>query len=114
MNQSVVVGIIAFLVVSGLFLAGTFFSRRFSRQRERVRSLVSTEGPARGERDGLSEFFSVTLPRLGTLLMPVQDETAKNTQLRTLLIQAGFYKPEHMAIFAASKMVLACVPLVGF
>src|SRR5262245_41242066 len=60
----------------------------------------------------MAQFTQTTLPRMGTALMPADEE--ERTLLRTRLIHAGFYGRQAMAIFLGTKMLVMVGPtLIG-
>src|SRR5439155_3074166 len=101
------------LAVSGLTLLIAALVRQSRRQRDRVKTLVSSEGPAAPQKSGLSEFFTSTLPKLSKSFAPPQ-EGAKEMQQRGLMVQAGLYRKEHLAIFLGVKTAITLVPPVLF
>ncbi len=110
--------LIAFtMAASAVLLVYTLVSGRRSRLDERLGNLdqeglpeLRTGSAMRGS--AASQFAQATLPRLGTALMPGDEE--ERTFLRTRLIHAGFYGRQALAVFLGAKMVLIVAPaLIG-
>jgi tight adherence protein C len=61
----------------------------------------------------MAKFARDTLPRMGTALVPTDEE--ERSQLKGRLINAGFYGRQAMAIFLGVKMILMVAPAgLGF
>src|SRR5947207_3257948 len=115
MPMNFVLIFLAFVTVTGAVLVFVRRADRNSHHRDRVKGLMSPEAAPQAHRDGLSEFFFSTLPRIGATLVPQQQgEDAKKSQVRTLLVQAGFYKEDHLKVFLGVKAVLMFVAPVAF
>ncbi|MGO9914755.1 MAG: type II secretion system F family protein [Isosphaeraceae bacterium] len=56
-------------------------------------------------------FTETTIPRLGTALMPADEE--ERTVLRTRLIHAGLYGRETLSIFLGAKLLLIVTPTLA-
>jgi tight adherence protein C len=120
MTTEATITVIAFLMVSsGVLLLFTLVGARRTRldsrlsdlgERQAIPSGAATEATQRpGAR---SQFTQETLPRLGTALMPTDEE--ERTVLRSRLIHAGFYGRQAPSIFLGVKLIAMISPaLVG-
>jgi tight adherence protein C len=115
MTREGAITLIAFTMSSSaVLLVYTLVGARRTRVDRRLEDL---EG--RGESDTslapatpMAHFTQSTLPRIGTPLMPADEE--ERTILKTRLIHAGFYGHKAMAIFLGAKMLLMIGPtLIG-
>jgi tight adherence protein C len=112
------VALIAFLMASsGVLLLYTLVSGRRTHLDERLEALDNQafdEGTAHPppRPTARAEFTRTTLPKLGTPLMPSDEE--ERTFLKSRLIHAGFYGRQALPIFLGVKMLLMISPaLVG-
>jgi len=111
--------IIAFLMVSsGVLLVYTLAGARKTRIDDRLQNLQgqdaweAADSPSRPPMSASQQFTQTTLPKLGTSLMPSDEE--ERTFLRTRMIHAGFYGSQAMAVFLGVKLLLMVTPaLVG-
>jgi tight adherence protein C len=114
-TETLIVLITFLLVSSGLLLVYTFVSGRRTQLDERLEGLseggeASPSLPSR--RAAEASFSQTALPKLGTALVPSNEE--ERTLLGTRLIHAGFYSRQAMPIFLGVKLLLMITPaLVG-
>jgi tight adherence protein C len=102
--------LVAFLMVSsGVLLVFTLVSGRSSRLNARLYGL-SGRGDSLPEQDSIAAFARTALPRMGTSLVPTDEE--ERTLLKTRLVHAGFYGRQAMPIFLGVKMLLMIAPAV--
>ena len=112
MTSEGMITLVAFLMASsGVLLVFTLVSGRNSRLDARLDDL-SGRGDSHPEPDAMAAFARTALPRMGTALVPTDEE--ERTLLKTRLIHAGFYGRQAMPIFLGVKMLLMVAPaLVG-
>lgn len=96
---------------SGVLLVFTLVSGRNSRLNARLDDLTG-RGDSPPEQDSMASFARTALPRMGTALVPTDEE--ERTLLKSRLIHAGLYGRQAMPIFLGVKMILMVAPaLVG-
>ena len=112
MSSEGMITLVAFLMASsGVLLVFTLVSGRNSRLYTRLDDLMG-RGDSQHEPDSMASFARTALPRMGTALVPTDEE--ERTLLKTRLIHAGFYGRQAMPIFLGVKMLLMVSPaLVG-
>lgn len=100
--------IAAFLMGCSLvLLVFLLLGDRQSRLKSRLRSLSGQEDDD-PDRTSLGRLATTTLPKVGTPLVPTDDE--ERTKLQNRLIHAGLYRREAMVIFLGVKVVLMFAP----
>jgi tight adherence protein C len=103
------VAIAAFWMVSSLvLLVSLLVGGRRTRLSSRLRDLVAQGGPAT-DTITLGKIASTTLPKMGTPLIPTDEE--ERTKLQTRLIHAGLYRREAMLVFLGVKALLMIAPV---
>ena len=102
----------AFLMASsGVLLVFTLVSGRTNRLNTRLDNLMG-RGDSAGEPDSMASFARTALPRVGTALVPTDEE--ERTLLKSRLLHAGLYSPQAMPIFLGVKVLVMVAPaLVG-
>ena len=106
--------LIVFLMVSSLvLLVAALVGGRTARVDARLRDLMGTGAPDPEEApDAMAQLARSALPKMGTPLMPSDEED--RTRLQTRLIHAGLYSKQAMVLFLGVKMLLMIAPvLVG-
>lgn len=102
--------LVAFLMVSsGVLLVFTLVSGRSNRLNTRLDDL-SGRGDSTTEPDSTASFARTALPRMGTALVPTDEE--ERTLLKTRLIHAGLYGRQAMPIFLGVKLLVMVAPAV--
>jgi tight adherence protein C len=111
MNETVSITLIAFLMASSLsLLVSTLVGGRKTRLDLRLRGLADA-GHAPLERETVEQFARSALPRLGTPLVPTDED--ERTLLQARLMHAGLYGRQAMRAFLGAKIVLIVVPLAA-
>jgi tight adherence protein C len=112
MTPEGMITLVVFLMVSsGVLLVSTLVSGRKSRLDTRLDDLTG-RGDSYLPPDTVAQFARTTLPRMGTALVPTDED--ERTLLKSRLIHAGFYGRQAMPIFLGAKMLLMVGPaLVG-
>jgi tight adherence protein C len=116
-TETIFVLITFLLASSGVLLVYMFVSGRKTHLDERLENLAETGDanaplPSTLRRGAEPSFSRTTLPKLGTALVPNNEE--ERTLLGTRLIHAGFYGRQAMPIFLGVKLLLMISPtLVG-
>ena len=112
MTSEGMITLVAFLMASsGVLLVFTLVSGRNSRLDARLDGLAG-RGDSHPEPDAMAAFARTALPRMGTALVPTDEE--ERTLLKTRLIHAGLYGRQAMPIFLGVKLLLMVAPaLVG-
>jgi tight adherence protein C len=102
----------AFLIVSSLvLLAYLLLSGRKTHVETRLNEL-SGRGDPDDDLDSMAQAARSALPKLGTALLPKNEE--ERTRLQTRLVHAGLYNRQALAVFLGVKMLLIVGPaLVG-
>jgi tight adherence protein C len=102
----------AFLAVSsGVLLAFTLLGGRRPRLDARLDELAGRASTI-PDASSVAQFAKTTLPKVGTALVPSDDE--ERTLLKTRLIHAGLYSRQAMPIFLGVKLLLMTGPaLIG-
>lgn len=105
--------LVAFLMASSaVLIAYMMVNGRKARLEARLGEL-SGPGAIPTDTDAMADFARSALPRMGTALVPTDEE--ERTLLKARLIHAGFYGRQAMPIFLGAKMLLMVAPtLVGF
>ena len=102
------VAIAAFVMVSSLvLLVSLLVGGRRTRLSSRLRDLAAQEGLAT-DTITLGKIASTTLPKMGTPLIPTDEE--ERTKLQTRLIHAGLYRHQAMLVFLGVKALLMIAP----
>lgn len=106
------VPLLVFLMVSSaLLLAFTLVGGRRTRLDARLDDL-SGRAEALPEPDAMAEFARTALPRMGTALLPEDEQ--QRTLLQSRLVHAGLYGRQAMVFFLGVKLLLMIAPaLVG-
>jgi tight adherence protein C len=112
MTSEGMITLVAFLMVSsGVLLVFTLVSGRNGRLNARLDGL-SGRGDSPAEQDAMAAFARTALPRMGTALVPTDEE--ERTLLKSRLMHAGFYGRQAMPIFLGVKVLVMVAPaLVG-
>src|SRR5687768_5504043 len=112
MTSEGMITLVAFLMASsGVLLVFSLVSGRNSRLNARLDDL-SGRGDSPAEQDSMASFARTALPRMGTALVPTDEE--ERTLLKSRLVHAGFYGRQAMLIFLGVKLLLMVGPaLVG-
>jgi tight adherence protein C len=113
MSPETTLPLIAFVAASsGLLLVYSLLTLGRSRLDDRLDDL-SGAGTTTPMPDTMADLARATLPRMGTALVPTDEE--ERTLLRTRLIHAGLYGRQAMPLFLGAKMLLMLAPtLLGF
>lgn len=129
MTTEALISLIVFLMASsGVLLIYTLVGAQRTRldvrleELEEQSSLGSTGYPVSASASGstgnparrparANPFTEMTLPRLGTALMP--SDEGERTVLRSRLIHAGLYGPQTLANFLGAKLLLIVVPVLA-
>jgi tight adherence protein C len=120
MTTEATITVIAFLMASsGVLLLYTLVGARRTRLDTRLADLEEQQGISSGAaHEGTqrptarTQFTQETLPRLGTALMPTDEE--ERGQLQTRLIHAGFYGRQALGVFLGVKLIAMIAPaLIG-
>src|SRR5262249_32441707 len=116
MTAEATITIIAFLMASsGVLLLFMLVGARRTRLDTRLSDLEEQQGnPAGAAHEATqrptarTQFTQETLPRLGTALMPSDEE--EQGLLKTRLIHAGFYGRQALGVFLGVKLILMIAP----
>jgi tight adherence protein C len=111
--------LLAFVMASsGVLLVYTLVGARTTRLDQRLEGLdeeVTTTGPGMAylppRPAPTNQFTQTTLPKLGTALIPTDEE--ERSVLQTRLIHAGFYGRQAMAIFLGVKLLMIVGPALS-
>jgi tight adherence protein C len=90
-------------------LASLILNGRKSRVEHRVDAL-SGRGRVMSDRRAGPHGSVNSLPRVGTLIEPTNEE--ERSLLRIRLIQAGYYSPQSMAVFLTVKLLMMVAPAI--
>src|SRR5262245_51488246 len=111
MSNTGVAAIAAFVAVSSLaLLVAAVVAGRRSRLDRRLASLADG-GVDGAPRDSVAELARATLPRVGGVLVPGNEE--ERTRLQTRLIHAGLYGRQAMRVFLGVKLLLVAGPALA-
>ncbi len=117
MSTEGLVSLIVFLMASsGVLLVYTLVGAKRTRLDTRLEDLgeqgsEDRTGYVAARSAQANPFTETTLPRLGTALMPSDEE--ERTVLRTRLIHAGLYGRQTLAIFLGAKLLLIVTPALA-
>lgn len=105
-----ILSILTFLAASSLIVLVAMLVARFrlGRAGERIEEMTAervTKAP-----NPMSQFTRLTLPKLGSPLMPAEE--GERTVLKARLLHAGYYSHNALPVFLGIKMVLIVAPLV--
>jgi len=92
-----------FFVVLGLHFS--LFYKLFQSQKRAIARLKNLSGTGPQEEGTLAEFLRGTLPKIGTLVLP-KEEDSRIFELKAQLLRAGIYKPKGLRIFMGVKLLL--------
>src|SRR5947209_2094731 len=97
--------LVVFLAVStALLLVFTLAGGRKNRLEERIDELSGRAVEDDGDQSSMAHLALTTLPRVGSALVPSDDE--ERTLLKTRLIHAGMYNRQAMFVFLGVKLLL--------
>ena len=104
------VELISMLVFLGIFLAIVglhfcIFYGIFRSQKRAIARLKNLSGEDTGEEADFGEWLRNTLPKIGTLLMP-KEEDSQIVELKADLLRAGIYNPKALRVFLGGKLLL--------
>ena len=104
--------ILVYLVTSGLVVAAFMWFSNVDARRAaaRLRGLI-TPGATPAERGVLEGLAASTLPKLGTPLLPTDEE--RHSGLQAKFVQAGILGREALPIYLGVKMTLIVLPVVA-
>jgi tight adherence protein C len=101
--------VVAFLMAASLvMLVYTLVGGGRARLEARLDDLTGQGGPA-VDQDAMVHFARTALPKMGTPLLPSNEE--ERTRLQTRLIQAGLYGRQAMVVFLGVKLLLIVAPV---
>jgi tight adherence protein C len=109
-NQWIITLTVFLTSTSGLLLVFTLVGTRRARLDVRLDELASG-GLPRVEDSPVTQFARSTLPKMGSALVPADDE--ERTFLKTRLIHAGLYGRQAMPIFLGVKLLLMVAPALA-
>jgi tight adherence protein C len=110
-NEGSIVLFVFVAVSSAVLLIYTLVGGRKVRLDVRLDELAG-RGFALPEQSTVAQFAKTTLPRVGTALVPTNDE--ERTLLKTRLVHAGLYSRQAMHVFLGVKMLVMVSPaLIG-
>jgi len=110
MGSLEIMTLVAFLMASSLvLLVYTFVGGRRNRLDVRIDDLTG-QGTSTIDDDAMVHFARTALPRMGTPLMPSNEE--ERTRLQTRLMQAGLYSRQAMVVFLGVKLLLIIAPVL--
>src|SRR5688500_2174078 len=108
MTSEGMITLVAFLMASsGVLLVFSLVSGRSSRLNTRLDDLMG-RGDSVEVPDSMASFARTALPRMGTALVPTDEE--ERTLLKSRLIHAGLYGRQAMPIFLGAKLLLMIAP----
>jgi tight adherence protein C len=111
MATSTLIAVSFFLSASSfVLLIFTLVSGRKGRLESRLHGLSGKPDPLTESQDTVSKFAQSALPKMGTPLMPTDEE--ERTRLQTRLTQAGLYGRQAMVLFLGVKMLLMIGPVL--
>src|SRR4051812_45637404 len=106
-SDSVLIAVAFLMASSAVLMAYTLASGRRAPLDARLGELAGGgEDPA--ETASMAAFARSALPRVGTALVPSDEE--ERTLLKSRLMHAGFYGRQAMPIFLGAKMLLIVAP----
>ena len=116
MTTEALMTLIAFLMVSsGVLLVYTLVGAKRTRLDVRLDEMdeqnQSGTGFPAARPAAANAFTDTTLPRLGSALMPKDEE--ERTQLQARLIHAGLYGRQTLPVFLGTKLLLIVTPALG-
>src|ERR1700731_3380045 len=100
---SMLVFVVIFLSIIGLHV--TVFCTLFRSQKRAIARLKNLSGDKTADEPNFGEWLRETLPKIGTLLVP-KEEDRQIIELKANLLQAGIYNPKALSIFMGGKLLL--------
>jgi tight adherence protein C len=112
MTTEGIMALVVFLAASSaVLLVFTLAGAGKARLDARLDELTGGASPL-ADQSTMAQFAMTTLPKMGTALVPTDDE--ERTLLKTRLIHAGLYSRQAMAVFLGVKLLLMVAPaLIG-